>query len=145
MTLKTRDDKNRNTDITGMRYVISRQYAFPSGVAVLYIRYTNDTKRKTHTFTSIRIASKTISRYMRGCLIVFAIRSSIFWQWYVKKKGERQIKLHSKFCFRCYYPKETMEEAGPYINYNKPCNISSTCGMPVTKLVLVCVCVEARI
>lgn len=59
------------------------------------------------------------------------------------KKGERQIKLDSKFCFRCYYLKEMIEEAGPYINYNKPCNISSTCGMPVTRLV--CVCVEARI
>lgn len=44
-----------------------------------------------------------------------------------------------------YYPKETtMEEASPYINYyNKPCSISSTCGMPVTRLV--CICAEARI
>jgi len=37
-----------------------------------------------------------------------------------------------------------MEEASPYINYyNKPCNISSTCGMPVTRLV--CMYAEARV
>lgn len=63
---------------------------------------------------------------------------------YEKKMGRSKTALRSRCCLRRYYPKETMEEASPYINYyNKPCSISSTCGMPVTRLV--CICAEARI
>lgn len=40
-----------------------------------------------------------------------------------EQKEEQNQATRPKCCFRCYCIKETMEEAGPYINYNKPCNI----------------------